>query len=100
MSAKAILTDSGGVQKAVYFHQVPGVMLRAETEWVETVESGWNELVGADESKAIVAFARAKSGRTYASEPHGDGVLALRFVDLMFGLPPISQTPPLDCSRY
>jgi UDP-GlcNAc3NAcA epimerase len=61
-NAKAILTDSGGVQKEAFWLKVPCITLRDETEWVETVNLGWNRIVGSDVKKILEAVRDLKFG--------------------------------------
>lgn len=81
-SARLVLTDSGGLQKEAYWLGVPCVTLRNETEWVETVEAGWNVLVGADSNQivnAVCSFSPPDSRPVL----YGDGTAAAKCVDLL-----------------
>lgn len=82
-SAAAIITDSGGVQKEAYFFKVPCITMRDETEWVETVETGWNTIVGADTDLIIKAF-RGKRTDAPWTELYGDGDAGRKIVELLY----------------
>ena len=80
--ARLVLTDSGGVQKEAYWHGVPCVTLRSSTEWPETVEAGWNRLVGTDPDRLAAAV---RDTRPPAERPplYGDGRASERIADLL-----------------
>jgi UDP-N-acetylglucosamine 2-epimerase (non-hydrolysing)/UDP-GlcNAc3NAcA epimerase len=81
LSARAVLTDSGGVQKEAYLAGVPCVTLRDTTEWTETVDAGWNVLVGLDPDRARAALARTPPAER--PQLYGDGRAGERVVDAL-----------------
>ena len=81
-NARLILTDSGGMQKEAYFFGVPCITLRPETEWIETVEAGWNVVVGANISAIVDGHQKAiSSPPTNRPNLYGDGKAAQHILD-------------------
>jgi UDP-GlcNAc3NAcA epimerase len=82
--ARAVLTDSGGVQKEAYLAGVPCVTMRDTTEWVETVDVGWNVLVDLDAGAALAALERTPP--TERPVLYGDGQAGARVVAALAAL--------------
>jgi UDP-N-acetylglucosamine 2-epimerase (non-hydrolysing)/UDP-GlcNAc3NAcA epimerase len=79
--ARAVLTDSGGVQKEAYLAGVPCVTLRDTTEWIETIEAGWNVLVDLDATAAYAALERTPPPQR--PDLYGDGRAGARVVEAL-----------------
>jgi UDP-GlcNAc3NAcA epimerase len=91
-NARAIATDSGGVQKEAFFYRVPCVTFRGETEWVETVETGANRLVPADAEQIDRALGEAVTRGTPSDlgSPYGHGDAGPQILEHLLKLPPMT----------
>jgi len=80
--AEVVVTDSGGLIKESYFHQVPCVTIDDQTEWVETIEEGWNILAGADRNRIMEAVKSRTKPSEYL-ESLGNGQAGHKIVTAM-----------------
>jgi UDP-GlcNAc3NAcA epimerase len=80
--AKTILTDSGGIQKEAYFHRTPCITLRDETEWVETIAAGWNQLAGY--RKENILFCLENKMQQTEIDEYGNGHAADKIIQTLF----------------
>lgn len=82
LNAQGVVTDSGGLQKEAYLLEVPCATVRPETEWVETLEKGWNALVWKNPEELLEgSWLRKPMGHN--PQLYGDGMAATRALDLL-----------------
>jgi UDP-GlcNAc3NAcA epimerase len=81
-NARLVATDSGGLQREAYFARIPCLTLREETEWTETIETGWNRLVGTNPEKVLAAWHDAGAPLAHPSI-FGDGHAADRIASVI-----------------
>ncbi len=82
-NAKVVITDSGGIQKEAFFFKVPCITLRDETEWVETVRSGWNKLVKAEIKDIFYSILYVKNGNKYIYLNNPDNLASKNILNLI-----------------
>ncbi len=82
MNSEKIVTDSGGVQKEAFFLKKPCITMRDETEWVETVENGWNRVVGTDKNKILDSIVNFYP-KQQQKDIFGDGKAANQILDII-----------------
>jgi UDP-GlcNAc3NAcA epimerase len=89
-AASVIASDSGGVQKEAYFHGVPCVTLRDETEWTELVDAGANTLVGADAQRIEQAITQAWGQTIGEVQLYGDGHAGQQIIERLLATPALA----------
>ena len=94
--ARTVATDSGGAQKEAFFLDTPCVTMREETEWTETVEAGWNVLVGADGRRIESELAKSSTPPKSKPEPYGDGDAASEVKAVIEDFVGVRATPAGD----
>lgn len=86
-ASSVVLTDSGGLQKEAFFFQSPCVTMRDQTEWVELVEGGFNEIAGADTDRILAAYGRMKQSQPdFSVDLYGKGKAAENITDVISGV--------------
>jgi UDP-N-acetylglucosamine 2-epimerase len=89
-AASLVMTDSGGLQKEAYWLNTPCLTMRDETEWVETVENGWNMIAGADRGRILQGASKLISDPLPHRPPlYGEGIsVSSVILDLLLSDPP------------
>jgi|SaaInlStandDraft_4_1057021.scaffolds.fasta_scaffold21398_3 UDP-GlcNAc3NAcA epimerase len=86
-NARIVITDSGGLQKESYFAKVPCITLRDETEWIETLENGWNRLVSPNDCNTIRSTAEMLLQVDFTNkiylESYGTGEASTKILDIL-----------------